>query len=179
MTPPPRQDRWIGWEAEDVAWGGGGGGHHKTRGRLEFYLMFMLKYIFRIYEDRLYSKLPYPTWKLNYHYLDIIKYTYKKSFYTRDRWFTLILEELVWICFKLYSYRNQIVPLRGWIYNNLSAKETPNNVWDFMPKVGKCIFTEVQIVLHQMQCSETQFFVVYLSVTREPNVHRIQRITRL
>ena len=25
------------------------------------YLMFMLKYIFRIYEDRLYSKLPYPT----------------------------------------------------------------------------------------------------------------------
>ena len=48
-----------------------------------------------------------------------------------------------------------------------------------MPKVGKCIFTEVQIVLHQMQCSETQFFVVYLSVTREPNVHRIQRITRL
>ena len=143
------------------------------------YLMFMLKYIFRIYEDRLYSKLPYPTWKLNYHYLDIIKYTYKKSFYTRDRWFTLILEELVWICFKLYSYRNQIVPLRGWIYNNLSAKETPNNVWDFMPKVGKCIFTEVQIVLHQMQCSETQFFVVYLSVTREPNVHRIQRITQL
>jgi len=48
-----------------------------------------------------------------------------------------------------------------------------------MPKVGKHIFSEVEIVLHQMQCSETQFFVVYFSVTREPNVHRIQRITQL
>ena len=48
-----------------------------------------------------------------------------------------------------------------------------------MLKVGKSIFSEVQIVLYQMQCSETQLFVVFFLVPREPNVHRIQRITRL
>ena len=47
-----------------------------------------------------------------------------------------------------------------------------------MPKLGKHIFKEVQIVLHQMQCSETHFFVVYFSVTGEPKVHLIQRIKR-
>ena len=63
--------------------------------------------------------------------------------------------------------------------NTVSGKEIPNNIWDFMPKVGKHIFSEVQIVPHEMQCSETEIFVVYFSVTREPNVHRIQRMTQV
>lgn len=48
-----------------------------------------------------------------------------------------------------------------------------------MPKVGKSIFSEVQIALYQMQCSETQLFVVFFLVPREPNVHRIQRIAHM
>ena len=36
-------------------------------------LMFMLEYIFMIYEDRFYIKLPYPTWLSNYYGLESTK----------------------------------------------------------------------------------------------------------